>query len=131
MIGKIGAFILSSFLVIAPQQTLPVEVGQPNQLEVKAIDLWLDRLEKNENCPFDGIIDSNGKKSYGAFCFQEATYLLFVKKYNLMPYAEEYELLNNLSDYDTQRQLAKLMIQDGGWRHWHTSVTKKIGMPPI
>lgn len=113
---------------------IPPEIGPIRPLD-ESLEAWLDKLVTYENCPIKGIVDTNGKKSYGAFCYQEGTYLHFVKKYNLMPYAEEGELLNNLSDYSTQRKLTRLIVtnEPNGYKHWLTStvIRKGLGLPPL
>ena len=93
---------------------------------------WLVLLERNENCPFDGILDTNGEKSYGPFCYQEKTFLLFVRKYKLLPNTEDKEVINMIGDRDFQWLLTSMVFQDSldHWIHWRTTATKKIGMPP-
>ena len=90
------------------------------------MDAWLDILEGYENCPSHGIVDSNSEKSYGALCYQKSTYLLFMRIHasECMPFAEEVEWLNNLSDRHTQRCLARLVIENNHaeWRNWWTSI---------
>ena len=89
------------------------------------------RLGKAENCPESGIIDSNGLKSYGKLCFQEATFVSYALAYNEFPNAEPYELPNLMTGEAEQRKLAKHMIEYdyNNWKHWRNSVSK-IGLPP-
>ena len=95
------------------------------------LDEWLLKLSKKENCPREGMIDSNGKKSYSALCFQLNTFKGYVKKYNLLPHTEDYEIINMIDDRNFQFKLAKMMIQDdyNNHNHWKNAV-KKIGLPP-
>ena len=103
----------------------------------EALERWLDKLITYENCPIDGIVDTNGYKSYGPFCYQRATYLDFMSKYGqiCMPYAEEGEWLNNLSDHHTQRCLTKnvILVDKNAYKHWFTStvIREGLGLPPI
>lgn len=102
----------------------------------EAFEVWLDKLESYENCPSRGIIDSNNLRSYGPLCYQKATYLGYMRIFGsqVMPYAEEGEWLNNLSDRHTQRELTKLIIENdySAWRNWWTShVIRKMPKPPV
>ena len=96
-----------------------------------AFNKWLDKLGKGENCPPEGMIDSNGLKSYGLLCFQEGTFKHYAKRYDLYPNAEEHEIINFIADPDEQRKLATLMIKEdrNNYRHW-LNTTKRIGLPP-
>ena len=106
------------------------------------LEYWLDKLGEMENCPTTGMVDSNGKKSYGKFCFQKDTFLGTVKKYreeyNLLPYAEEQEFFNWIADEQFQRELVKIIIKEekdlvGGKPrysyHWYTTIWKR-GLGP-
>ncbi len=99
-----------------------------------AISAYLDLLASMENCK-EGIIDVNGLISKGDFCFQEQTYLYFVKRYNLYPYAEEQELLSNWGDTETQRIIIKAMIEENPQllrQHFYTSVVvRDLGLPEL
>ena len=97
---------------------------------------WLDSLGKMENCPSTGMIDSNNKKSYSLFCFQEDTFVHFVERYDMLPNLkeEEQEIMNWISDPSFQREVVKKMIAENPKNalHWRTSVVKKkLGLPPI
>lgn len=90
---------------------------------------WINKLATYENCSIEGIRDNNGLKSFSCLCFQEETFIRQVKKYNLLPYAEDKEILNMIGNCDFQKELAYKMIKDNPeniW-HWKTSV-KKIGV---
>jgi len=93
---------------------------------------WIKKLGENENCPTDGLIDTNGLRSYGRFCYQEQTFKTFVRKYNLLPNAEETEYMNFIGDEDVQMALTILVFRDSlsNWTHWQNTVLR-IGMPPI
>ena len=95
----------------------------------EALDEWLIKLSNKENCPVHGVVDTNGERSKGKFCFQDRTYKSFSKKYGV---------------YD-QYELAKTMItkEKNGWKHWRCSVIidkvrcpsytwkNPIGLPPL
>jgi hypothetical protein len=101
--------------------------------EETAIVEWVDEIAKYENCG-SGIIDTNGRKSFGDLCFQETTFRTYVKKYNLLPQCEEAEIMNWITDGDFQRELAYRMIDEDieNWRHWYTTVAiKKVGLPQM
>ena len=88
---------------------------------------WVEQLAKKENCG-KGIIDTNGKRSAGDLCFQDATFKHFSEKHN----------------ETNQRRLAVAMIEDdySAWKNWRCSVItdtkrcpqytwgKGIGLPP-
>jgi hypothetical protein len=94
------------------------------------LDVWLDKLEIAENCPSLGMVDSNGLKSFSSLCFQEQTFVTYVKKYNLLPQCEDQEILNWINDGEFQRVVAKKMLEDNllNYDHWRNSV-KRIGKP--
>ncbi len=115
-----------------------VKVAHAKEQQVKvnaSLDPWLDALmlkESGGRSTFDGlpyIIDTNGKRSYSCFMFQEATFAAYSKRYGIT---------GSIEDCQTQRRVAKAMIQENrnNWRHWYNSVmTYKgrpgIGLPPL
>lgn len=78
------------------------------------------------------MVDSNGQLSYGRFCYQAGTFIVFVKKFNLMPGAEDAEIMNMIGDEAFERSLTVLEFRHDprAWWHWQTTVGK-IGMPPL
>ena len=74
--------------------------------------------------PFDG-----GSHSRGTLQFKDSTFILYSKRYNLLPEAEDDEILNFIFDADYQKQLARLMLDENinNWRHW-VNCSKKIGL---
>jgi len=75
------------------------------------------------------IVDTNGKKSYGHFQFQESTWIELIGRYGLLPNAEPNEYMNFIMDASLQRTVTRLALEDGeSWR-WSNCV-KKIGEPP-
>lgn len=101
------------------------------------LDLYIDRLA-NEfecvNCPENfRHLDNNNEYSYSCLQFQEQTFIWKVKDYNLLPAAEDGEILNLIYDCDFQKKLARLMFENepDAWKHWRTSVEKRgLGYPP-
>lgn len=110
---------------------------QPKLSQDQRLEAWLDKLIVYENCPSQGIIDSNSLRSYGPYCYQKATYLFFMEDFGhiCMPYAERSEWVNNLSDRTTQRCLTRLKIlsDPNAYKHWLTStvIRNGLGKPPI
>jgi hypothetical protein len=115
------------------QTTVPVE----NKVEVAEIqkdelDFWLDKLAFCESggSTIIEIIDSNKQWSRGPFMFQDNTFIPAVKKLNLLPEAEDKEILNFVYDYEFTKKVARILIENGeDWR-WKNCV-RKIGKPPI
>ena len=103
------------------------------------LDLWLDRLADFEcqNCP-DNFrhLDKNNLYSYGCLQFQKNTFYAEVRRYKLLPFTEDAELMNWIYDCQFQKSLARYMIQAGGFAsarsHWYTSVVLRgLGYPPV
>lgn len=131
-------------LYLSRDKALPEGNSTPNKANPE-FEAWLDELGDKENCPTTGLLDRNNKKSYGRYCFQRDTFLEALKKYreeyNLLPYSEEDELLNWLSDESFQRELVKIIIREetnlvGGEPrysyHWYTSIHKRgLGLAPV
>jgi hypothetical protein len=107
----------------------PVTPSEPNN----HIREYLEKLGKMENCPPEGIIDANGKRSYGKYCFQRETLIEGIKKLNLYPHAEPQELDNFLADEWTQEQIILSWIKENPnllKKHFYTTVVKRgLGLP--
>lgn len=95
------------------------------------LDIWLMKLASHEGCKPEGTMD-RGSLSYGLFCYKEGTFKMFVKKYDLLPNAEEDEIMNLIGDAQFQWKLTRMVFEDScqNWRNWYTSTVKKIGLPP-
>lgn len=142
----LGAFCISSILVgekivsrLANGISPNLENNLAKWLKGKQVnnDLWqwIEKLEEYEckGCPPNfKLIDRNGKFSYSCLQFQERTFRHYIRKYNLIPYAEENEVLNFIYDCDLQKFLAYLIIEDNPnkYIYWITSVKRGLGKPP-
>jgi len=96
------------------------------------LDLWLDKLafcESGGSTTID-IIDSNKQFSRGPFMFQDNTFIPAVKNLNLLPQAEDKEILNFVYDYEFTKKVARILIENGEDWLWKNCV-RKIGKPPI
>lgn len=122
-----GVTVLTSIFG-ASTVTAPLKPIQHDTLTI-----WLSKLAQHENCPPQGIIDSNNLRSSGIFCYQDSTFIQFVKKYKLMPQAEDKEILNMIGDISFQEKLTRMVFEDNpaNWVHWYNSVTYGgFGKPP-
>lgn len=89
------------------------------------MEAWLTALRKHENCPPEGIIDSNGLRSYGPYCFQAATFAMFKKQFAPTSTA-------SIADPAFGRWLTMEIVTKvpNGALNWATSV-RRIGLPPL
>jgi hypothetical protein len=115
------------------KSTVPVDNKvETVEIQKDSLDLWLDKLafcESGGSTTIE-IIDSNKQFSRGAFMFQDNTFIPAVKKLNLLPEAEDKEILNFVYDYEFAKKVARILIKNGeDWR-WKNCV-RKIGKPPI
>jgi hypothetical protein len=112
------------------------EIQKPIQQAPDDLDAWVNKLAAEFECvgcrPLYRRIDSNGKYSYGCLQFQERTFTDSVKRYGLLPEAEDQEILNQIYDCDFQKQVARQMLlhEVDGCMHWKTSVLRGAGAPP-
>lgn len=100
----------------------PAPVFYPKR--TPAMEAWLDALKARENCPPQGIIDSNDKRSYGPYCFQAATFVMFKKQFAPTNTAQ-------IADPAFQRWLTFEIVTKvpNGAQNWANSV-RRIGLPP-
>ncbi len=80
---------------------------------------WIKRLhlcENPDNIPW--IWDSNGKKSFGAFMFQESTWLSYGKPFGAT--------MENINDDVLQAKVARSMLDKGLSGHWYTCAKKVV-----
>lgn len=135
-----GLFLVNAFLLWSlvgnGNSLLPVITNaQIEKAEYsKQLKVWIDKLAHIESGGNADIVvlDSNNLYSYSCMQFQMATFKNYVKRYNLLPNAEDAEIENFIMDCDFQKQLAKEMIMENrdNWKHWYNS-TKIIGLPPV
>ena len=93
----------------------------PNPQEQLPIDKLLDHLSfcESGNRP-DIIVWDNGSYSYGQFMFKAATIKSYSIKYGYLPSDLETEdYVNWALDGQYSRKLAKIIIEQGGWRNWY------------
>lgn len=68
-----------------------------------------------------------GVESFGLYQFQPSTFKTYVRKYDLLSNSEDHELMNSILDPNVQTKLVRLMLADGGGKHWYTCYYKKYG----
>ena len=129
LFGVLAGAVVSAMTLMVNVNT---SVAPTTPVQHDELTVWLTKLAKNENCPHQGIIDSNGLRSSGIFCYQDRTFIGFVKKYNLLPNTEDKEILNFIGDNEFQLKLTRLVFEDNPkhWTHWFNTVKFKIGLPP-
>jgi hypothetical protein len=129
LISLLFALIPAHTIVISPLSSVSAIPLQTPRISgsvastTLALDHWINLLGQDENCPPQGIIDSNGLRSYGRYCFQQDTF---------NRYSTQFDMSGSITDNQFQRSLVILIIQQpSGWKNWYTTVTKKIGQPPL
>lgn len=70
-----------------------------------------------------GDIKHTGEPSIGCLQYQPKTWVEQIKKYNLLPNAEENEYMNYINDCELQQRLTWLILKNEkeGWKRWGTS----------
>lgn len=104
-------------------------IVEPNNAKLeKWLDFVLPALEKAEsggNPLAENWEDAKitSEPSIGCYQFQPKTFIAYTKTYNLLPYAEDKEILNYIYDCEYQRELTKmiLIMETDGWKHWKNS----------
>jgi hypothetical protein len=130
----LGVLVLTK-LTFSKTQTGKMEIKEEYKYLLEdidkriAINLWLNNLEPYENCPTNGIIDTNGKISAGPLCYQDLTFVGFVKRYDLLPKAEDHEILNMRGDRELQFKASREALMESleNVDHWRTSVKRGAG----
>lgn len=151
MIGQLKIGIASLSLIVASLGTISFNPGlvtaflsQNSEVLEENVSIpsyeqelkdWILELVQKESGGREDIkhLDVNGKYSYSCLQFQEETFVGFVKEFNLLPGAEDDEILNFIMDCEIAKQLAFLMISDryDNWKHWRNSVLNTdLGLPP-
>ena len=136
LLGLILITLLAYWLlVLLSAETIPV-ASTPVENPVNgtsSLAVWLKALALGENCPRNGMIDSNGTSSYGKYCYQANTFIAFVREAEMAPHAERAEILNHIGDPEFQDHLTYWVFihKPNVWKHWRNTVEKRIGLPPI
>ena len=136
----LGAIVSGQLTTLPEVQTdaLNNEEEITIQEETNALEEWLFRLSRGENCPPEGIWDVHSF-SYGRYCYKKGTFLGFVRLYNLMPQAEDNEVFNMMGDPKFQDILTRAVFENNPKDrvHWRNTVLgneklgiKGIGLPP-
>jgi len=113
------------FVIGMATTTSPVLTVPPEMLRVAPgpKEVWIEKLHQCENPRnVPSIMDTNGRRSYGALMFQEQTWLAYGK-----PFGATRE---NISSSTLQKKVARHMLDNGGSGHWwHCS--KRLGAYPL
>lgn len=121
------------FLFITEAETKKVYIAE-EPIRHDALDQYIDTLANEyecRDCPeLFKRLDSNNRYSYGCLQFQEATFISSVKRYKLLPQAEDHEIMNFIYDCEFQKTVAREMFlsEKDAANHWFTSIYK--GHPP-
>jgi len=120
------------------QDSTPAADPPPTTSETApaTLQVWLDALAKAESGNRQFLIhrDRDGQLYYGCLQFQERTFRVYARKFHLIPQGTSHsETMRRIYDCAFQKQLAALMIRDDprNWKHWRTTVEKRVGMPPV
>ena len=114
------ALVVSLMMTSSNPSLLTVPVTPIVEIDQK--EIWIEALHQCEN-PRDvpWIVDTNGKKSYGALMFQMGTWLSYGKKFGATT--------ENISSSTLQKKVARSMLDNGGSGHWY-NCSKKLGEYP-
>jgi hypothetical protein len=117
-------FAFSAQAVSAPTQN--ISTGNPPLNEdILGVVAKLERCESGSRniC----VIDTNGKKSCGVLQYQLSTYKSFIKRYKLLPEAEDHEIENMWLDPDMQRLATYKALEEDihNLRHWRNCAVKE------
>ena len=121
-----------------PPEQPPAADAQANPSEAPAADslqIWLDALARAESGNRQWLVhrDRDGQLYYGCLQFQAKTFRIYVRKLHLLPASSRAEVMKRIYDCDFQKRLAAAMIRDdpNNWKHWRTTVEKRVGLPPV
>ncbi len=140
LIKSLVSGLLSASVSITGGASTPANPTQiaiaPVERKLDKLDAWIDSLvaKESEGKSHIKILDHNDRYSYGCLQFQMETFESYIKRYDLLPHAEDSELENMIYDCDFQKLLTRKMIEEDpeNWRHWYTSVAKRgLGVPPV
>ncbi len=110
---------------------IPIQVESPPQGNLEAINPILTVIDQLVEKESEGktdivILDTNNKHSFSCLQFQMSTFKQYVKRYNLLPEAEDHEIENMIMDCDFQKLVAYKMLEENpnNILHWRTSARK-------
>ena len=142
-LGLIAALMICTALtVLAASSPLVLAPGHEDEIinessyQKDKLDQWIDRLADEFECvhcpPVFRHLDTNGEYSYAYLQFQAPTFVYAVKRYRILPAAEDGEILNFIYDRAVQEAVARCMLENeaSAWKHWRTSVNRGLGLPP-
>lgn len=128
ILGVMAAGFVGAILQVG-YDTAEILLPYPKDYQKDELDVWIDHLGRHENCVVEvkngeliGTMDS-GSYSYGIMCFKRDTFIMFVRKYKLLPEATDDEIMNFVGDNFFTKNLTRLIILDrhANWAHWKTS----------
>ena len=124
-------FVIYGAFFFFPKSTKYINDPYFGVMEVVAaekdyLDERLDLLAKCESTNNPKAVNWNdaGSPSYGLYQFKEGTWKAYMRLYNVAGHAEDHELMNFIYDGETQRKLARAMLQDGLYYHWKACSTR-------
>ena len=126
---QLAAGLIFLFPAVSATPTLPPQINATSTIQVPdKIDSVIDGLIKCESGGNPLAVGDSGK-ARGILQFWPGTFLTQMKKYKLLPDAEDKEIMNFYTDSDMQRRLARKMLEDdmNNLRHW-TNCGKRLGL---
>ena len=136
----LGFFSPRKYEIVPDVKTPPKMAESVVLKQTDPLSDWIDKLATYESCPPEGILDTNGRRSYGPFCYQLDTFVWFIKYFrkegvDLAPNSEDVELTNLVADPQIQKRLTRLVFKwiPNAYEHWYTSIVVRrgLGMPPL
>ena len=120
----------SGFSLIRTQSPEPLIEIEVNYLDSQP--QYIKDLIKCESRGNSKAIHYNdgGSHSYGLVQWKEDSFYRYNKIYKVLPDLERYEVLNIIMDETAQIELAKKVIENGGWRNW-LNCGLKIGLSKV
>lgn len=118
-------------LVSWPETTEREETIE-QQKELTPLQKWLDfvvphiKEQESEGNPYAvnwKDAEKTGHPSRGCFQYQPATFFAAVRKYDLLPNAEDAEVWNLYEDCEFQEVVTRAILtnEPSGWMHWRTT----------
>lgn len=112
----VNAQPVQSIQIVEPQEATPVVI------EVSPVDIFLDKLAECESGGNPKALNPHdyGSRSVGLYQFKDGTFAAYSKAYKLN------NVPADIWNPEKQKELARLMLLDGGWKHWK-NCSVKIG----